>query len=132
MLDELSHMDRITQLQDGIEQLLTIMSRSIEYLHTRTNFKQVSAAIPISKQRNPDKVHAPDVFQANRTELVTDLVRKAKQVDYLIGVLPVPESEEAQAERLEQMEKELQEANEEYRQAVARARTSSDAFFASA
>ncbi|KZV81778.1 hypothetical protein EXIGLDRAFT_573380, partial [Exidia glandulosa HHB12029] len=63
MLDELSHMDRITQLQDAIEQLLTIMSRSIEYLHTRTNFKQLSLAIPITKQRNPEKVHAKELFE---------------------------------------------------------------------
>jgi len=44
-------------------QLLTIMSRSIAYLTSHINFVQVSDEIPITKQRNPDKVDAPDVFE---------------------------------------------------------------------
>jgi mediator of RNA polymerase II transcription subunit 21 len=83
MLQELSHMDRITQLQDGIqqvwpiksvqgkkllhldEQLLTIMFNSIGYLTTRSNFLQVSPEIPITKQRNPEKYNAPEVFEGS-------------------------------------------------------------------
>ena len=75
-------MDRITQLQDEIQQvsdyfirpqslslmrlvpqLLTIMSNSIAYLTSKANFVQVSPEIPITKQRNPEKVAAPDVFE---------------------------------------------------------------------
>ena len=90
MLQELSHMDRITQLQDEIQQvrfpfslltedgrestecllilgdmrqILVIMSNTISYLTTRTNFLQVSAEIPVTKQRKPDKFDAPDVFE---------------------------------------------------------------------
>lgn len=81
MLQELSHMDRITQLQDEIQQvrapssrylshrltvcekLLTIMSNSIAYLTSRSNFVQVSLEVPITKQRNPEKFDAPDVFE---------------------------------------------------------------------
>lgn len=49
--------------------------------------------------------HAPAVSQscahcfclsANKKELVTDLMVKAKQVEYLINSLPEPEPEEAQ------------------------------------
>ncbi|KAJ4476369.1 hypothetical protein C8J55DRAFT_431456 [Lentinula edodes] len=120
MLQELSHMDRITQLQDEIQQLLMIMSTSIAYLTNRTNFIQVSPEIPITKQRNPDKYDAPDVFEANKKELVTDLIRKAKQVEYLINSLPEPEPEEIQAQRLQQLEDEMQLANTEYIQAVNR------------
>ena len=86
MLEELSSMDRITQLQDEIQnasfplsaliivfhlqisvcrQLLTIMSRSIAYLTTRVNFVQVSDEIPVTKQRNPEKVDPPDVFEGS-------------------------------------------------------------------
>ena len=39
------------------------MSRSIAYLTSRANFTQVSTEIPITKQRNPDKVDPPDVFE---------------------------------------------------------------------
>jgi len=115
-------MDRITQLQNEIEQLLTMMSSSIAYLTTRTNFEQISDAIPVTKQRNPDKVDAPDVFEANKKELVTDLVTKAKQIEVLIHALPVPESEEEQATRLQTLEDEMQQANDEYKMAVYRAR----------
>lgn len=77
-------MDRITQLQDEIQnvcdlnslhhsydasnkitflQLLMIMANSINYLATRADFKQVSPQVPITKQRNPDKFDPPDVFE---------------------------------------------------------------------
>ncbi|KIK65084.1 hypothetical protein GYMLUDRAFT_383774 [Collybiopsis luxurians FD-317 M1] len=96
MLQELSHMDRITQLQDEIQQLLTIMSTSILYLTSRANFKQVSEEIPVTKQRNKEKYDEEAVFEENKKELVTDLIRKAKQVEYLINSLPEPEPEEEQ------------------------------------
>lgn len=92
------------------------MSSSIVYLHTRTSFKQVSDDIPITRQRNPDKFDPPDVFEgvlaspvwdvvnssniillaANQRELVTDLIRKSKEIEFLIQSLPVPEPEEDQ------------------------------------
>ena len=83
MLQELTHMDRITQLQDEIQnvcrldcpplpqsiqqiifpQLLMIMANSINYLTTRADFRQVSPHVPITKQRNIDKFDPPDVFE---------------------------------------------------------------------
>ncbi|KAI0358860.1 hypothetical protein OH77DRAFT_1448025 [Trametes cingulata] len=123
MLQELSHMDRITQLQDEIQQLLTIMSSSIAYLTSRANFVQVSPDIPITKSRNPEKYDPPDVFEANKKELVTDLIVKAKQVEYLIQSLPEPDPEEKQVERLETLEEEMTQANAEYIQAVNRAKS---------
>ncbi|KAJ6529845.1 hypothetical protein B0H19DRAFT_1223585 [Mycena capillaripes] len=122
MLQELSHMDRITQLQDEIQQLLTIMARTIAYLTSRADFVQVSADVPITKQRNPEKYDTPEVFEANKKELVTDLIVKAKQVEYLIQSLPEPEAEEEQAKRLQVLDDEMTVANEEYIQAVARSK----------
>ncbi|KAF8060747.1 hypothetical protein FPV67DRAFT_1705415 [Lyophyllum atratum] len=141
MLQDLSHMDRITQLQDEIQQLLMIMSNSIAYLTSRSNFLQVSADVPITKQRNPEKYDAPEVFEANKKELVADLIVKAKQVEYLINSLPEPEPEEeqarsprfisirreltasrVQAKRLAALEEEMQLANAEYIRAVDRAK----------
>ncbi|KAJ7035828.1 hypothetical protein C8F04DRAFT_497873 [Mycena alexandri] len=122
MLQELSHMDRITQLQDEIQQLLTIMSSTIAYLTSRSNFVQISEDIPITKQRNPDKYDTPEVFEANKKELVTDLIVKAKQVEYLIKSLPEPEPEEDQAKRLQALDDEMAVVNEEYIRAVARSK----------
>jgi mediator of RNA polymerase II transcription subunit 21 len=90
------------------------MSSSVAYLTSRSNFVQVSPQIPITKQRNPEKYDPPDVFEgtpgfaflsvehhssffvANKKELVTDLLVKAKQIEYLIQSLPEPEAEEVQ------------------------------------
>ncbi|SRR6266540_3991409 len=135
-----------------------IMSNSIAYLTSRANFLQVSPEIPITKQRNPEKYDPPDVFNgmhtsdsfqiptspvnflANQKEMVTDLIVKAKQIEYLINSLPEPEPEEEQvsfvflslrpsiqyltirqAKRLKGLEEEMQVANAEYIQAVNRA-----------
>ncbi|KAN0101012.1 hypothetical protein V8E55_000996 [Tylopilus felleus] len=122
MLQDLSHMDRITQLQDEIQRLLMIMSSSIAYLTSRSTFLQVSPDIPVTKTRNPDKFDPPEVFEANTRELVDDLIVKAKQIQVLIQSLPVPEPEETQAHRLEALETAMTEANEDYVQAVDRAR----------
>ncbi|KAJ7239161.1 hypothetical protein B0H12DRAFT_1204203 [Mycena haematopus] len=122
MLRELSHMDRITQLQDEIQQLLTIMSSTIAYLTSRTNFVQVSADVPITKQRNPEKYDTAEVFNANKQELATDLIVKAKQVEYLITSLPQPEPEEEQATRLKILDDQMIVVNEEYLQAIMRSK----------
>ncbi len=44
-------------------QLLTIMSSSIAYLTSRSNFLQVSPEIPVTKSRNADKYDPPDVLE---------------------------------------------------------------------
>jgi mediator of RNA polymerase II transcription subunit 21 len=90
------------------------MSNSIAYLTSRANFVQVSPDVPVTMQRNPEKVDTPEVFEGmrargcfaelwrwqshveNKKELVQDLMVKAKQVEYLINALPVPEPEETQ------------------------------------
>ncbi|KAK0444598.1 uncharacterized protein EV420DRAFT_993226 [Desarmillaria tabescens] len=123
MLQELSHMDRITQLQDEIEQLLTIMSNSLAYLTSRSNFLQVNAAVPVTKSRNPEKYDAVEIFEGNKRELVTDLLTKAKQVEYLIQSLPQPEEEENQARRLQRLEEEMSVANAEYAGALKRTKS---------
>ena len=39
------------------------MANSIAYLTSKANFAQVSPDVPITKQRNPEKVDPPDVFE---------------------------------------------------------------------
>ena len=73
---------------------------------------------------------------ANKKELAGDLALKARQIDYLVQSLPPPEPEEkqvgftptyyvplttSQAERLQVLEDQMAEANEEYVRAVRRA-----------
>jgi len=117
------NMDRLTQIQDAIEQLLTMMTSSISYLTQRTDFKEVDPEVPLTKSRPKDKVDPPKVFEENKKELMVDLVRKAKQIELLINSLPVLEPEETQAARFAQLEEEMQVANLEYKTALERART---------
>ncbi|PVF97542.1 hypothetical protein CPB86DRAFT_706694 [Serendipita vermifera] len=122
------NMDKLTQLQDCIEQLLLIMKLSVIQLVQRSDFKQVSPNIPVTKSRPKDKVDPPAKFEENKRELIVDLVRKAKQIELIIESLPAPEPEESQAVRLGQLEQEMEQANEEYKHAVDRASTCSNTF----
>lgn len=115
-------MDKLTQLQDCIEQLLLIMKLAVVQLVQRSDFKQVSPDIPVTKSRPKDKIDSPQKFEENKRELVADLVRKAKQIELIIESLPAPEPEQAQAARFEQLEQEMQKVNEEYQAAVERAK----------
>ncbi|KEQ70573.1 hypothetical protein M436DRAFT_53259 [Aureobasidium namibiae CBS 147.97] len=92
--------DRLTQLQDCLDDLATQMFASIRYIQTRHQF----AAIP----------DQPDI------ELARDLVLKEQQIEYLISVLPgIGESEANQSQRIQALEKELREADEERKVALA-------------
>jgi mediator of RNA polymerase II transcription subunit 21 len=96
------------------------MSNSITYLTTRTTFLQVSPDIPVTKSRPEEKYDPPDMFDANKKEMVHDLIVKAKQVEYLINSLPAPEPEEEQAKRLGELEEEMRVVNEDYVRALER------------
>lgn len=118
---ELSEMDRVTQLQDAIEQLFGTMADSIKYLSTASSSVQVNPDIPITKG---DSHSVPaEELEANKKALVDDLMEKASQIGVLIDALPVAEAEEDQVERLQSLEAQLQEANQEYRQALDRTKT---------
>ncbi|KAH9808922.1 hypothetical protein DFH28DRAFT_992893 [Melampsora americana] len=89
--DELSrNMDRITQLQDGIDNLVTIMYSTISYLSRKADFEQVNPDIPITQSiSDPTKINqVKETFNQNCQELVEDFIRKAKQLEYLISILP--------------------------------------------
>jgi mediator of RNA polymerase II transcription subunit 21 len=75
------------------------------------------------QQQDPDQPPRPDdpaTFQAALRELARDLVLKEQQIEYLISVLPgIGESEANQSQRIQTLEKELREADEERKIALA-------------
>ena len=83
-------MDRITQLQDGIDNLVTIMYSTLSFLSRKADFKQVNPDIPITQAIPcPEGTQLPrETFTQNCEELVQDFLRKAKQIEYLISILP--------------------------------------------
>ncbi|KAM0754713.1 hypothetical protein T439DRAFT_377147 [Meredithblackwellia eburnea MCA 4105] len=112
---EQSHMDRLTQTQDAIDELVKIMYSSLSYLTRKAQFKQVNQDIPIT-QTIPNS-EPEDVFKENQKELVGDFLRKAKQLEYLIASLPTPQEDDTEAD-LEELQKESEEVNREYEEAL--------------
>ena len=55
--------EKPTELQDSIEQLLLIVKTAIVQLVQRSDFKQVSPDVPITKSRPKDKVDDPQKFE---------------------------------------------------------------------
>jgi mediator of RNA polymerase II transcription subunit 21 len=73
--------------------------------------------------QDPDQPPGPDdpaTFEAALRELARDLVLKEQQIEYLISVLPgIGESEANQSQRIQALEKELREADDERKIALA-------------
>ncbi|THW54118.1 hypothetical protein D6D18_08382 [Aureobasidium pullulans] len=152
--------DRLTQLQDCLDDLATQMFASIRYIQTRHQYGDIpgqpdmsdptpNAPAPLQPNAAPDTLTAtaaeqnpalannpeasalegqdpaqigpddPVTFQAALKELARDLVLKEQQIEYLISVLPgIGESEANQSQRIQVLEKELREADEERKKAL--------------
>ncbi|KAK8861680.1 hypothetical protein IAR55_002503 [Kwoniella newhampshirensis] len=116
--EELStDMDRITQLQDAILDLLTITSTSIDYITKKTNFEQTSKAIPTTLQAANGPSRAE--YQAAIETFVADIIRRSKDVETLAKALPKKDDSSIRAQRLSELQDEIKIANEEYKSALA-------------
>ncbi|KAK6907464.1 hypothetical protein L486_05381 [Kwoniella mangroviensis CBS 10435] len=116
--EELStDMDRITQLQDAILDLLTITSTSIDYITKRTEFEQTSNTIPTTLQ-TPLAANRQE-YKASIETFVNDIVRRSKDIKALIANLPKKDDSSQRATRLSELQEELSTANEEYKIALA-------------
>ncbi|KAI8144916.1 mediator complex, subunit Med21 [Fennellomyces sp. T-0311] len=72
-----------------------MFTNSLFYVHEKSAMAELNSQIPIAQP----KVQAdpPEEFNQNMHELATDLVKKAKEIDALIEVLPgIKNSEEEQ------------------------------------
>ncbi|PNS17001.1 Mediator of RNA polymerase II transcription subunit 21 [Sphaceloma murrayae] len=126
--------DRLTQLQDCLDDLATQMFASLRYINAHHSF----ASIPgqpdqaPTTQKNEDGTQTtmqdpandivpddPALFQASLRELARDLVLKEQQIEYLIKVLPgIGNSEKEQNERIEKLDGELREIEGERKEAA--------------
>ncbi|PWW73159.1 hypothetical protein C7212DRAFT_284989 [Tuber magnatum] len=91
--------DRLSQLQDAIDQMATQFFSALRYIGTHHD------AVPVGNEA--------------KVELARDLIFKSKQIEFLITSLPgIGVSEDEQQERLKSLETELKEAEEERCRAV--------------
>ncbi|CAB4384768.1 hypothetical protein RhiirA5_355348 [Rhizophagus irregularis] len=95
------NMDRLTQLQDAIDEMARMFANSVEFLNR--------------VQVGQDQVK----LKENQQEIVQDVVKKAKQIEILIDNLPgLRNTEQEQFDMIKELNKEMQEANLEYIKAV--------------
>jgi mediator of RNA polymerase II transcription subunit 21 len=95
------NMDRLTQLQDAIDEMARMFANSVEFLN--------------KVQVGQDQVK----LKESQQELVQDIVKKAKQIELLIDNLPgIRNTEQEQLDMIKELNKEMHEANIEYLKAV--------------
>ncbi|GBC37669.1 uncharacterized protein OCT59_005673 [Rhizophagus irregularis] len=95
------NMDRLTQLQDAIDEMARMFANSVEFLNR--------------VQVGQDQIK----LKENQQEIVQDVVKKAKQIEILIDNLPgLRNTEQEQFDMIKELNKEMQEANLEYIKAV--------------
>ncbi|GBC02206.1 hypothetical protein RclHR1_00450041 [Rhizophagus clarus] len=95
------NMDRLTQLQDAIDEMARMFANSVEFLN-RVQVGQDQVKLKESQQ-----------------EIVQDVVKKAKQIEILIDNLPgLRNTEQEQFDMIKELNKEMHEANLEYLKAV--------------
>ncbi|CAO3616155.1 unnamed protein product [Cunninghamella echinulata] len=94
-----------------------MFTNSIYYVHEKSNMVELNPSIPVSIPN--ERADPPETFKQNVDELVTDLVKKAKEIDILIEGLPgIERTEEEQLALLEQLEMENQKENENFEKAL--------------
>ncbi|KAF4551921.1 Mediator of RNA polymerase II transcription subunit 21-like protein [Elsinoe fawcettii] len=121
--------DRLTQLQDCLDDLATQMFASLHYINSHHSFasipgqpdqapttqKNEDGTQPVGQDAANDIVpDDPAVFQSSLRELARDLVLKEQQIEYLISVLPgIGNSASEQNARIEKLDKELRDVDED-------------------
>lgn len=82
--------DRLTQLQQCLDQLVTQLFSSINYINVHHDLEVPQGApAHATKLEDPQVETVPTAeFQAALDELARDVVAKAKQIETLIGSLP--------------------------------------------
>ncbi|KAL1883821.1 hypothetical protein VTK73DRAFT_8357 [Phialemonium thermophilum] len=114
--------DRLTQLQDAVDQLAQQFVASFYYVERHHDLEKVAPKDEVReiKQEQQEVETLPsDVFQAGQLELARDLIIKEQQIEYLISSLPgLENSERDQEQCIKDLEEELKVAEAQRLDAV--------------
>ncbi|TGZ84399.1 hypothetical protein EX30DRAFT_338929 [Ascodesmis nigricans] len=115
--------DLLTQLQTALDQFTLQCFSSLRYIHLHHDSAVPENSTYSKMAHEGDKgwiqPDEEEVFKQRQTELARDLVLKVKQIETLIATLPgIGISQEAQEERLKELQARLQEAEKERIEAV--------------
>ncbi|KAI0158880.1 mediator complex, subunit Med21 [Pestalotiopsis sp. NC0098] len=116
--------DRLTQLQDAVDELAQQFVACIHYVNNHHNLETLASNDEIrAVNKEPDQPevdpHPPDVFKSNMVELSQDLITKEQQIEYLISMLPgLDNSEQDQERNISELEEELKIAEAQRLEAI--------------
>ncbi|KAK9312545.1 mediator complex, subunit Med21 [Lipomyces starkeyi] len=104
--------DRLTQLQNAIDQLAVQFYSAMHYLDTHHDFVPLDYEAKVSDPQVT--VDDAAVFEATKLELARDIMIKTRQIDLLIASLPgAGVSERDQLARVRKLEQQLSDAEKE-------------------
>ncbi|UNI21778.1 RNA polymerase II mediator complex subunit [Purpureocillium takamizusanense] len=116
--------DRLTQLQDAVDQLAQQFVATLHFTHSRHDLETLSPGDKVRdlkqepQQREVDPLPA-DEFQAGLRELSRDLILKEQQIEYLISSLPgLDNSEKDQEKNIKDLEEDLKAAEAQRQEAL--------------
>ncbi|KAI9736091.1 MAG: RNA polymerase II mediator complex subunit [Claussenomyces sp. TS43310] len=114
--------DRLTQLQDAVDQLAHQFVACLYYVHRHHDLEPLSATDKVRDVKQESDGVAPypeDVFKAGQRELAQDLILKEQQIEFLISKLPgLTHSERYQEHRIQELEDELRAAEQRRQVAI--------------
>ncbi|KAI1755232.1 mediator of RNA polymerase II transcription subunit 21 [Xylaria castorea] len=117
--------DRLTQLQDAVDQLATQFISSINYINQHHSLETLGPRdqiVVIPKQEADQQEvdpHPEDVFRPALVELAQDLITKEQQIELLISILPgLDNSEQDQERNIRELEEELKVAEAQRQEAI--------------
>ncbi|KAI1412177.1 mediator of RNA polymerase II transcription subunit 21 [Hypoxylon sp. FL1857] len=116
--------DRLTQLQDAVDQLAQQFVASIFYINRHHNLEILGPGDQIRDvKQEPDQQevdpHPEDAFKAAQVELAQDLIMKEQQIETLISLLPgLDNSEQDQEANIKELEEELKVAEAQRQEAI--------------
>ncbi|KAK0671098.1 putative mediator of RNA polymerase II transcription subunit 21 [Cercophora samala] len=115
--------DKLTQLQESMDQLLTQFIAALYYNERHHDLQKFSPSdkIPDLKPDQPPEVETldPEQFRAGQLELARDLITKEQQIEYLISTLPgLDNSERDQLQMIRELEEELGAAEQQRQEAL--------------
>ncbi|XDG09123.1 hypothetical protein ABKA04_008738 [Annulohypoxylon sp. FPYF3050] len=115
--------DRLTQLQDAVDQLAQQFVASIHYINQHHNLELLGPGDQIRdvKPEGQEEVepHSEEVFKASQIELAQDLITKEQQIELLISILPgLDNSEQDQERNIKELEEELKVAEAQRQEAI--------------
>ncbi|OTB09848.1 hypothetical protein K445DRAFT_362019 [Daldinia sp. EC12] len=112
--------DRLTQLQDAVDQLAQQFVACVHYINRHHNLETMNATDQIRDvKQEPVDPHPEDVFKAAQVELAQDLITKEQQIELLISLLPgLDNSEQDQERNIKELEEELKVAEAQRQEAI--------------